>query len=280
MTISRTIRRAAGAALRLCALALPISTPAVAQLRPLDPLMWGVFEGERTISARIGVGGHRGQRASLAGTEGDLLEVGNLQATWRTGRVAIEIGGTALRLFRDESVFAAPFGGAIPERGPDRVDSGDYHIATIVRLTPAGRDAMAVLRFGTRLPNSNNRIGLDRDRTDFFALAGGRLRRGGLTAGTEIGLGIFGSHDLRIEQADVLAYALGAEYGHGPITPVASLVGHYYHGRRTLRGNEDLGELRVGARVGRRYWMEVQLVRGLTAFSPGGGLLVSGGLTR
>ena len=257
------------------------AAPAAAQLRPLDPAPWEVFEGGRSVVAQTGLGYYPDQRASLAGAEGRLLELGNFQATWRSGRIALEVGGTLVRLFDDRSTFAAPYGGATADEGPHRRDSGDYRVATLVRFTPAGRPFTGVLRFGTRLPTTDNQVGLERDRTDFFALVGGRLRRGPWRASAETGLGIFGSHDDRYEQNDVLVYALSTELRSGPLVPLASFVGHTDAGRAfTLRGNEDLSELRLGARAGGRYWLQVQWVHGFAEYSPRNGFLISAGTAR
>ena len=74
---------------------MPACAPAThAQLRPLDPFEWRMFEGGRAVSAPVGAGWLADQRASLAGTEGTLVEAGNFRAFWRTGRVVLEAGGT------------------------------------------------------------------------------------------------------------------------------------------------------------------------------------------
>lgn len=252
------------------------SVPAAAQLRPLDGVDWDVLENGSSVFVRTGVGFYEGQKAALAGTEGSLVEVGNFEAVWRSGRFALELGGTVLRLFEDESSFTEPSGGASAEAGPDRRDTGAYQVATVIRLTPDGRDAVGILRFGTRLPTTDNEVGLDRDRTDFFAVLGGGLRRGPLHAGAEAGLGIHGSHDLRYEQNDVLIYSLSTEYRHRLVSPQIALVGHRggFDGYAP-RGTENLSELRLGARAGRRWAVRALWVRGLTEFSPHSGLLLS-----
>lgn len=258
------------------ALAALAATPAAAQLRPLEGVDWEVLENGSSLLLRTGVGRYDGQRASLAGTEGTLVELGNFDAVWRSGRFALELGGTVLRLFEDESTFAEPYGGATADAGPDRHDTGAFRVATVIRLTPADRREVAILRFGTRLPTTDNEIGLDRDRTDFFALLGAGLRRGPFHAGAEAGLGIFGSHDLRYEQNDVLLYSLSTEYRHPLLSPQVALVGHRggFDGYAP-RGTENLAELRLGARAGDRLAVRALWVHGLTEFSPRSGVLLS-----
>jgi hypothetical protein len=252
------------------------------QLRPLEPMAWEVFDTGRSLAATVGVGGYQEQRASLAGTEGRLLELPNFQLTWRSARIAVEASGTPLRFFEDRARFAEAFGGALDQTGPHRHDSGDYRLATAVRLTPTHWSrTTAVVRFGTRLPTTNNREGLDRDQTDFFGLVGGRLRTSRLRLAAETGVGIYGTRYVNFEQSDLWLYSASAELPLGALTPMASLLGQMdWSSGAQLRGNEDLSELRVGARLGSGLWLQAQLVKGLATFSPGWGAQLSVGVVR
>ncbi|MDQ3522009.1 MAG: hypothetical protein M3434_06715 [Gemmatimonadota bacterium] len=253
-----------------------------AQLRPLDPLNWWVMQPGKSVSAELGAEFLQGQRASLAGVEGELLELGKFRLVWQTGRVSLEAAGTLRRVFQDQSVFADPVEGTRASDGSRRIDSGDYRVATTVRLTPERPDLMAALRFGARLPTTDNRVGLERDQTDFFALVAGRIARGGASLAAETGVGIFGSSVQKgFEQSDVLLYALTAQYETPWLAPSVVLVGQA-DGLRgwTIRGNEDLRELRFGVRTTGRYWIRASLIRGLTDFSPRTGLAISAGLLR
>src|SRR5688500_4654699 len=82
-------------------LSLWIPGGAGAQLRPLEPIPWKVLTERETFRGHLGAAFLRDQRASLAGTSGDLWEVGNFSLAWRTGRVVLEAAGTAQRVFRD-----------------------------------------------------------------------------------------------------------------------------------------------------------------------------------
>jgi hypothetical protein len=250
------------------------------QLRPLPPMEWELFEDSTVATARMGAGMLHDQRASLAGTQGRLLELGDFALAIRSGRMAVEVAGTVLRLFDDEETFATPFGGAREGTGERRRDAGDFRVSTMVLLTPPDQPASALLRFGVRLPTTDNEVGLERDRTDFFALLGGRLQRNGYSLAGEAGVGINGTHDAQMEQSDVLMYSAVAAYRWGSFAPRASLVGHM-DGMNgwTIRGNEELSEVRLGARWGRQVWIETDLVHGLQPFSPRIGILVSGGIT-
>jgi hypothetical protein len=253
--------------------------PLHAQLRPLEPVDWKLLREPGTLSVRIGVGVHHRQKASLAGLEGRLIEAGEIRAGWLSGRVMIEAGGTVRRLFDGYTRFAEPTGGAEPPAGERVSDRGAWRIATVIRFTEPDAPALLTLRFGTRLPNPDNRVGLDRDQTDFFALAGAHVRRAGLALGGEVGLGIHGTRNPEYEQSDVVLYTAVAEYRRGSLAPRFALMGQYDGNRRAmLRGNEDLSELRFGLRVGDARWVEVDVVRGLLPHSPASGILVAVGL--
>jgi hypothetical protein len=279
---------APGAARRSVAMAwlaagCALAHPAQAQLRPLDPVAWTVFERDATWEAEVGGSFLHGQRASLAGTQGDLWEAGTFRLAWRTGRVSLEAGGTPQRFFRERERFAEPdpLGDVALAEGGRRHDSGDYRIQTVVRLTPAARGPLAVLRFGTRLPTTDNMTGLDRDATDFFFTLAGRARGGRLAANAEAGLGIFGTRRPRFEQDDVLLYAAGAGWSAGPLVATAAAVGQKHgSGHGQIRGNEDLGELRVGFRTAGRRWIRVEAVHGYERISPRTGVIAAAGVSR
>jgi hypothetical protein len=249
------------------------AVPTVAQLRPLDPVDWRDLD-DGTVSAAMGLDVLLDQRASLAGTSGRLLELGVFRAVWRVNRVALEIAGTPVRVFRDELVFAQPAQGAVPAPEGRRVDAGDFRLSTIVRLNGQGAPLQAGLRFGVRLPTTDETVGLERDQTDFFSTVAGRLRHGPLDLSGELGIGIYGSR-VGIDQTDPVIFGLGASLDLGPVTPVLAATGqHDTRANGPRRGTEDLGELRLGVRAGTRRWLSVSAVRGWARFSPGFGVSV------
>jgi hypothetical protein len=265
----------------LAALLLSIApTSAVAQLRPLDASEWRMWEPGRTFAVEAGGGVLGGQRAALAGTRGTLVEAGNFRAFWRTGRVVFEAAGTARRFFSDDERFAAAEEN-VNEPGPDRHDSGDYRVSSSVRLTGERAPVLAVLRFGTRLPTTDNRVGLDRDAIDFFALAGARVARGRASLAAETGVGINGTRDPGFEQSDVWVYILRGELDAGPIVPSVTWTGQMDGLKgRSIRGNEDLSEVRVGLRTRGRLYLRGELVKGIATYSPELGFLLTVGTIR
>lgn len=154
-------------------------------------------------------------------------------------------------------------------------------MSTIVRMTPDRWPFDGALRFGTRLPTTDNSTGLDRDAIDFFATVGAAVSRRAFSVAGEGGLGIHSTRDVRFEQDDLFLYAVRAEYRGRQLTPSAAILGQI-HGvnHRALRGVEDLGELRVGVTTGDRKWIRAELVKGYVTFSPGWGVIVTAGYRR
>lgn len=261
----------------LCVLSAP---EAAAQLRPFSPIDWASLEHPRPVSIGLGMGTLRNQPASLAGTRGDLLELGTFHVTWVSGRFEVEAQGTFHRRFDDDGVMRPPVPGTDPPNGTTRTDAGDVVASTTIRLTQAANRFTAALRFGTRLPTASNEPGLERDRTDFFASFGGRYRFGRLALGAEAGVGILGTRDDGLDQLDVLTFAAVAEVRVARIIATGSVVGHDDLRIRVIRGNEDLSEIRLGLRTGDRVWVSATAVRGIADFSPGVGFFLMVGIRR
>lgn len=248
--------------------------PAAAQLRPLDPMGWSTFERPGG-TFMLGAGFYTGQRVSLAGVEGRLAELGVFQVTWAYERVAVRLGGTLFRLFDDQHVFAEPYGDARPPDGTTRRDAGDIRVSTIVRLTGDDAKVGVAFRFGTRLPTTDNREGLGRDQADFFATIGVRFHEGPMAIALEGGAGVNGTRDPRHEQIDPILFAASFVYEAGLVSPLLELAGqHDPRSNRDRRGNENIGEVRVGVLIGGDRWIKIMAARGWTPFSPEFGLTV------
>lgn len=248
---------------------------AYAQLRPLDPIDFRAFTGP-AVRIQAGVGIFFNQHASLAGTRGTLVEAGDFRATIRTGRVVVDLAGTVQRFFEDEDVIAPPFGDARPApTNGKRHDAGDYRVGAVVRLTSEASRTLATLRFGTRLPTTDNRVGLDRDAIDFFTTLAAHRRFARLSLEFEAGLGIHGTRKTDYEQSDVLLYAVSGAFDSQPLTPFITLLGHQDFQEFSIRGNEDLSEIRAGVRAGGHRWISAAWVHGLTGYSPSNGFQIA-----
>lgn len=264
------------------AIGIPVvSATATAQLRPLEPIQWRVYQRNSTAAVELGIARFSEQRASLAGTSGDLWELGNFMLAWRTGRVVLEAAGTAQRRFREHERFAPPYPDVDPSDDGHRDDSGDYRISTSIRLTPDHWQTTGVVRFGTRLPTTDNTTGLDRDALDFFATVGAGRSVSAFAFTGEAGLGIHTSREEAFEQDDLLLYAMRAEYTRFSLIPSLAALGQM-HGstHRAIRGLENLGELRAGLRAGSKRWIRVEIVKGYETFSPSVGVVVTAGILR
>jgi hypothetical protein len=248
-----------------------------AQLRPLDPTDFRSLSGDR-VRLQIGAGAYRDHPASLTGTQGQLFEAGDVRFSWRSGRILVEVAGTIQRFFQEDTVHEAPVEG-VRQSAPDgkRHDSGDYRVQTVLRLSRDTAQTVAILRFGTRLPTTDNRIGLERDQTDFFASIGATRAIGTFHIAAEAGLSINGTRLLSYEQSDVFIYAASIERRGSVFSPFIYVVGQEDLHDWAVRGNEDLGEFRGGFRVGRRRWITVTMLRGFRDYSPSGGLTVTAG---
>jgi hypothetical protein len=259
---------AIGALLAAGLILLPAS-PTEAQLRPYEPIDWSLVDGAANISLSAGFTLLDGQRAALAGTSGRLVEFGDFQLFLRNGRILLEAAGRLYRRLDEDEIFGPPHSRVDARPLGTRRDVGDFIVSTTVLLTPPDLPATAMLRFGTRLPTTDDRVGLERDRTDFFALLGGRIDQRRLRYTAEAGIGIHGTHNLEFEQADVLVYLLGLTLDAPFVRPSLLFLGQHngLAGWR-LRGNEDLAELRLRLRAGTDRWFQLDVVRGVTSYSP------------
>lgn len=272
-------RRPAPLALLAATLAFAAApAPAAAQLRPLEPLDWRIFDENVMAVGGFGGGVLLDQPAPLAGTRGTLLEIGSWSLSYRSARIAVEVGGTALWRLTEHDTTGTPVDEVEPSDGV-RQEPGPAFAATAFRVSPDGWPADLVLRFGATIPTTSDESGLDRDRTDFFALLGARYRRNALELSAENGVGINGTLRSGLPQSDVWTYAFGAAYTVRSLVLAADFVGRQDGHSYVIRGNEDLRELRVGFDAGRARWLRVRYVRGMAEdASPTHGLRISAGV--
>jgi hypothetical protein len=129
-------------------------------------------------------------------------------------------------------------------------------------VTPDAWQSTGILRFGTRLPTTDNTTGLDRDALDFFATVGAGGTVGSFALTGETGLGIHTTREDKFEQDDLFLYATRAEYRRFAIVPSLAALGQLHGtGHAAIRGVENLGELRAGVRAGSRTWLRARTPR-------------------
>lgn len=262
-----------------CIAVLLLHTAAHAQLRPLDPVDYRALS-DGQLRVQLGGGLYFDQHASLAGTTGRLLDAGDIRVSWGSDRVVIEVAGTMQRFFEEDSTLETSISGVQPaDAGGKRHDSGDYRVQSILRLTKENGRTISIVRFGTRLPTTDNRVGLERDQTDFFATIGALRAISRFVVSGEAGVSINGTRRADYEQADVFVYAFTLEYRNSWLAPFISAVGQEDFHHWSTRGNEDLGEVRAGVRLGsQRRWLNAFAVRGFRDSSPTAGIALTAGV--
>lgn len=269
--------RVSGGAGLVAALVLALAAPASAQLRPLDPSDWRIFDRDTHLVVGAGGGLLWDQPLTLAGSRGTLRELGSYRVLWRSGRMGLDLSGTALWRLREDSITGPPAPGIEPAEDEVREDAGPFIAATIIRLTPERWTTDVMIRFGARIPTTSDETGLERDRTDWFALAGVRWKAGGWALAGETGVAINGARVEDYPQSDALLYAASVLRELGPAAAFGAVTGQLDGLHGSVRGNEDKSELRAGLRLGRRYWLQTTWVYGLTRTSPESGLLLLAG---
>ncbi len=243
-----------------------------AQLRPLEALDWISFDSN-VGSAFLGVAGFQHQPASLLGSEGRLVELGLLGVSFRSGRIVLSFQGSVYRIFDAAKSFAEPLPMVEGQPFARRTDSGDYRLATAVRLTSGLGSWDAAFRFGVRLPTTDDRVGLERDQTDVFATVAGRYRRGPFALEAELGGAINGVAASRFDQTDPILYGVGVAFRSLGVEQSLRIAGQYdTRLNGPPRGNEHLSELSLGVRSLGRTWFNTEVVYGLAEFSPEWGL--------
>ncbi len=240
--------------------------PAAAQLRPLPPADWH----DAGHVATCGAGYYGDVGVGLLGERGTLRSLGDCTLGVDLGAVRLRTAGVVWRTFRSDTAYAEPFAQVRPADGATRSDWGDLLLETVVPVR-SGPGWVAGFRFGVRVPISDNRIGLERDRTDLHMIAMGGFEGGRLAGHLELGVGINGTRVTWREQQDVLVYGVRGEYRLSPGLRVhLGALGHLKD--RTERGNENQGEVRAGLRVGGATWLDAEGIAGYTEASPSWGV--------
>jgi hypothetical protein len=76
----------------------------------------------------------------------------------------------------------------------------------------------------------------------------------------------------------VLVYSGGVEYRVRAVDLQLVVVGRDDLHDWSVRGSEDLSELRAGVRIGDARWLQLSYIRGIAERSPRSGVLVTAGL--
>ncbi|MEZ4417148.1 MAG: hypothetical protein R3E10_15450 [Gemmatimonadota bacterium] len=202
-----------------------------------------------------------------------MLEFGSVRGVVRVGRVLFEAAGSAWRVFDERAPLSEPVSGVRAAENGRRADVGDYRVSSTVLLTDPLRAWGAALRFGARLPTTDETAGLERDETDVFFTVAGQWRTSGVRLFAESGLGIFGVVSSVPDQTDPVLFMVGMQVPRERFMAGLEFVGNYdTRATGAPRGNEDLAELRVRLRSEGTLWGEVVAIRGFASYSPDFGL--------
>jgi hypothetical protein len=96
-----------------------------------------------------------------------------------------------------------------------------------------------------------------------------------------LGIGILGTRYPEHEQVDPILFAGELSWDFGWAIADLEVAGQHDPRRsEDLRGNEDLGEVRLGLRTSGERWVRIAAVRGWETYSPGFGIILEVGMIR
>ena len=199
----------------------------------------------------------------LSGLSGDLTSVGVVDLRLGVGKmVEVQLQG-AVQHFLDVKKQGASFVSLSTH------DTGDFSLITKVRIFPeTGRRPALAMRFGFKMPNSNQARGIGTNSTDAFAAFILQKHFGKLNLFGNLGLAILQSPNAKFSQNDVLIYGGAFTYPlHRRFNVAGEVVGR--HSTRTinkdLTGTESRSQARFGFQIfaGGFQW-DVAGIAGLT----------------
>ncbi len=263
-------------------LCLFASLPLSAQNRPLRTADAEILP-PGTMRAQVGFDFLQNVDFPLSGLSGDLTSVGVVDVRLGVGKmVEVQLEG-AVQHFLDvkkrgakfvpilelDGTCNTPTGGGPVTGGCSTHDTGDFSLITKVRIFPeTGRRPSLAMRFGFKMPNSNQVRGIGTNSTDVFAAFILQKRFGKLNLFGNLGLAILQSPNAEFSQNDVLIYGGAFTYPlHRRFNVAGEVAGR--HSTRTinadLAGTESRSQARFGFQIfaGGFQW-DVAGIAGLT----------------
>lgn len=204
-------------------------------------------------------------QAPISRLHGDLYRLGVLRFDLGIAdNVSLQIRGAIRQVLRlnDDSHSSEAAG-----RSTTANDVGDFSVATVARLTPAGRHRPALgFRIETKLPNTNQDRGIGTNTTDvaLSILAAQQYER--VLAFAEVGIGILTAPRQINDQNDVLVYGIGLLWMVSKQFQLAGEINGFVSPRQHIPvGTEDRSAARVGLiwRLA-KFSLETLAVYGLT----------------
>jgi hypothetical protein len=218
-----------------------------------------------TMRAQLGLEFRPGWQAPLARATGDLYRLGLLRFDFGiANNVTIQIRGAIRQVLRfDEK----PTSSLVASSSKTAHDVGDFTIATLARLIPAGKYRPAFgFRIETKLPNTNQERGIGANTTDVTMSVLATKQFGGATVFTDMGIGILTAPRHLNDQNDVLVYGIGTLWSISKKIQFVGEINGFVSPRQQIPlGTEDRSAVRLGV-VWKltRFSLEVLAVDGLT----------------
>jgi hypothetical protein len=194
-------------------------------------------------------------QAPITQARGDLYRFGVLRFDFGIAQnVAIQIRGALRQVLRFD-------------HGANANDVGDFSVATIARLVPAGVHRPALgFRLETKLPNTNQDRGIGANTTDVTMSMLATKQYGDALVFADIGLAILTAPRQLNDQNDVMVYGLGWLWNLNRHFQLAGEINGFVSPRDQIPlGTEDRGAARVGF-IWRlpKLALEILAVNGLT----------------
>jgi len=227
--------------------------PLAAQNRPLQTSDAEILP-PGTMRAEVGFDFLQDVNFPLSGLSGDLTSLGVIGVRMGVGKmVEVQLEG-AVQNFLDVKKQGASFVPVLELTGPRSThDTGDFSLSTKIRIFgDRGRWPSLAMRFGFRMPNSNQARGVGTNSTDVFALFILQKHFGKLNLFGNAGVAILQSPNAKFSQNDVLLYGGAFAYPlHRRLNVVGEAAGRYSSRKITtgLIGTESRSQARFGFQV-------------------------------
>jgi hypothetical protein len=193
-------------------------------------------------------------QAPITRVRGDLCRFGVLRFDFGIAQnVSLQIRGALRQILRFD-------------KGTNASDVGDFSVATIARILPAGTHRPALgFRLETKLPNTNQDRGIGTNTTDVTMSILATKPYGTVVVFAEAGIGILTSPRQLNDQNDVLVYGLGALWNLSQHFQLAGEINGFFSSRHQIPlGTEDRSAARLGVSWKlSKFALEILAVNGL-----------------
>ncbi|MDZ7290649.1 MAG: hypothetical protein ONB44_13835 [candidate division KSB1 bacterium] len=155
-------------------------------------------------------------------------------------------------------------------------DVGDFSVATLARLLPAGKFHPALgFRIETKLPNTNQDRGIGTNTTDVTMSVLATKQYGSALVFTDVGIGILTAPRQINDQNDVMVYGLGVLWKISNQFQIAGEINGFTSPRQQIPvGTEDRSAARLGVNWRLpKFSLELLAVNGLTRREGGLGFI-------